>query len=81
MTLRVQLFGVLADKLGARELSVSLDAPATAGDLLAALERDHPSLTDLRGRLAVAVNMAYVGADHAINEGDEIALIPPVSGG
>lgn len=81
MTLRVQLFGILADKLGARELSMSLDAPATAADLLDALARDHPSLTDLRGRLAVAVNMTYVQADHPISEGDEIALIPPVSGG
>ena len=81
MNVRVLIFGILADKLGRREATLTLDAGATVRHLLSRLERDYPDIAAMRGKLATAVNMEYVGPDHVLRDGDEVALIPPVSGG
>ena len=81
MTVRVLIFGVLADRTGKRELAVTLPEAATAADLLTKLAADYPDVAAMRGKLAVAVNMEYTDAAHVLHEGDEMALIPPVSGG
>ena len=81
MEVRVQVFGMLADKLGKHEIQMDLEEPVTAGSITDALSRQFPDLAELADRVAVAVNMSYVQSDHPIESGDEIALIPPVSGG
>ncbi|MCX5663006.1 MAG: MoaD/ThiS family protein [Planctomycetota bacterium] len=81
MTIRVLLFAVLAQKIGAAELSLPLPAGATVGDALAELARLHPAIAEMRGRVATAVGLEYVRAGHPLADGDELALIPPVSGG
>ncbi|HEX8340941.1 MAG TPA: MoaD/ThiS family protein [Tepidisphaeraceae bacterium] len=79
--MRVKLFAVLRDVVGAGEASIELSPNATAGDAVNALCAQHPGLAAFAERVAVAVNMAYVGRDVRLTEGDEVALIPPVSGG
>ncbi|MEX2212944.1 MAG: molybdopterin converting factor subunit 1 [Phycisphaeraceae bacterium] len=81
MTVRVLIFGILVDKLGQRELAISLPDAATAGDLLSMLAADCPVVAAMRDRIAVAVNMEYAARARVLSEGDEVALIPPVSGG
>ncbi len=81
MTIRVLMFGSLANRVGVRELPLELAAPATVGDALALLAQRYPALREMRGQLAAAVNLAYVRAPAPLAEGDELALIPPVSGG
>lgn len=81
MTIHAQIFASLAHRLGVDHLAIDVAAPATAGDLLDALVQQFPDAADFRNSLAVAVNHAYVQADHVLSESDEIALIPPVSGG
>jgi MoaE-MoaD fusion protein len=80
MQLTVRLFAGLRDLAGAGELPVELPEPATVDDLLAAL-----SPTPLGGlpprSFIVAVNRAYASGEARIAAGDEVALIPPVSGG
>jgi len=81
MTITVQLFAALAASAGAHTLALELSDGATVGDALAALAAAHPRLSVDRATLATAVNLAYVGFDHVLHAGDELALIGPVSGG
>ena len=81
MQIRVLIFGVLADRIGRRDLEVDLPAGATVGALLDALATGHEVIAAMRGNLAVAVNMAYALPGDVLAATDEVALIPPVSGG
>lgn len=81
MTVRLLLFAALADQLGVRKLKVTLPDNATVATALDTLVTQHAAAADHREGLATAVNMTYVGPEHALADGDEIALIPPVSGG
>lgn len=81
MTINALIFASLADRLGTDRIALELNVGATAGDLLDALGTQFPDVAAFRGSIAVAVNMSYVKADHVLSESDEVALIPPVSGG
>ena len=76
---RVLAFGVLKDALGSDALAVELTAGATVAELLARLGERHPAAM-LRG-IAVSVNAEYATASQVLREGDEVGLLPPVSGG
>ncbi|MGA7859841.1 MAG: molybdenum cofactor biosynthesis protein MoaE [Terracidiphilus sp.] len=76
---RVLAFGMLKDSLGSEAVSVDLTEGATVADLLAQLGRSAPPAT-LRG-IAVSVNAEYAASTQVLREGDEIGLLPPVSGG
>ena len=78
---RVRLFARLADVAGTRATEVDLGEGLTAGDAYRLLCRQHPEMSGLEGSLMYAVNAEYVAADHPLRDEDELALIPPVSGG
>ena len=77
----VRVFSVIAEATGRREIAVDLDVPATARELVEHLAAELPVVNDLRSVIRVAVNREYVDLDQVISEGDEVALITPVSGG
>ena len=79
MQVRVFSFGVLKDWLGAAEATIELPEGATVRELLARLS-ERRAAAMLRG-IAVSVNAEYATADHLLREGDEVGLLPPVSGG
>lgn len=79
MKVRVLMFGALAER-AAREDTFDLIEP-TAGDVLAAVTGRYPDAGDVVERCAVAVNQEIVDEDRVIGEGDEVALLPPMSGG
>src|SRR5688572_1497478 len=81
MQVRVLLFAAARERAGASELLVELAPGARAKDLREAAVRARPQLAPIAGVLRVAVNQVFVGEDAAIAEGDELALLPPVSGG
>jgi len=81
MTVRVLYFGVLADRIGKREVVFSVAADATVAALLDALASTYEDVKVMCDKLAVAVNLEYVKADCVLKDGDEVAIIPPVSGG
>jgi MoaE-MoaD fusion protein len=81
MRVRVLLFAALREAVGEKTLELELRAPATLGDALAQLESQHHALARYGGRLLVALNEERVARTAALRDGDEIALLPPVSGG
>ena len=80
MKISVALFGIAREIVGQSTLSFTTPAGQSAAGLLAELRRAYPDLAGLRS-LAVAVNNEYAADDVVLHERDEIALIPPVSGG
>jgi molybdopterin synthase sulfur carrier subunit len=81
MLVRVKLFASLREAVGAASLDLALPDGATAADAWAALVEGHAALAPRRGSLSAAVNRTYVPFETRLAEGDEVAFIPPVSGG
>ena len=81
MTIEVLLFAALAKEAGVDHLRVSLPDNTTVGEALSEIVDQNPRLNAFKSGLATAVNHEYVGRDHRLCDGDELALIPPVSGG
>lgn len=80
MKLNLLLFGITRDVIGGPTLVVEMPPHTTAALLLDHLHERYPALHDLRA-LLLAVNSEYGQSDQILSEHDEIALIPPVSGG
>lgn len=78
---RVRLFAAPREAVGAGVIDVPLAAGATAESLLLAAAARHPALTAWQPLLRVAVNRRIVGPADPVREGDEVAFLPPVSGG
>lgn len=81
MRITVRFFAILKDRAGVAETSLELPADATVRDALSLLVKRFPDIERDVKRIALAVNRAYVKLDEALRDGDELALIPPVSGG
>ena len=79
--MKVLVFGPIADALGAPMCEIFVRLPATVEQVTRALVAQMPGMDDLLLRSVVAVNQVYAGKERLILEGDEVALIPPVSGG
>ena len=78
----VRLFARARDLAGgADSLSLRPPLPATVGELRARLASECPALAPLLERSAVAVNQEFAEDSQELHAGDEVALIPPVSGG
>ena len=80
--MKVQLlaFGIAKDILGARSMPYDLRIGNTILDLKGALTSEYVGFEAL-AKVSFAVNTSYVTDDHILQEGDEVVLIPPVSGG
>lgn len=81
MTVRALFFAAYRDLAGAEELPVVLPPGARVLDLVTLLRERGGGLVRLPASPAVAVNMEYVGLSAPLSDGDEVAFIPPVSGG
>jgi molybdopterin synthase catalytic subunit len=81
MYVKVRLFAGLKDLAGGPEVMVALTDGATLRDLEERLGREHPRLKPLLPSLAFAVDEEYRARDYVLRDNDEVALIPPISGG
>jgi molybdopterin synthase catalytic subunit len=81
MQVIAKLFGAVREAAGAKELSLTLSEGAVARDVWALLLDEHPSIAPFADRLAVSVNLEIRSLDAELHDGDEIAFLPPVSGG
>jgi molybdopterin converting factor subunit 1 len=81
MLVRVLLFAGLREIAGVREAGVEVGSGASVGDLGAELVRRWPGIRAGLDRAATAVKLEYVGRAHRLADGDEVAFVPPVSGG
>src|SRR3954466_9863241 len=80
MRVSVRLFAGLRERAGTDRLELELPDDARVADVLAAMAST--PVGALRDReCVVAVNREYAGADEPVRAGDEVALVPPVSGG
>jgi len=80
LTVRVLLFASYADTLGFDAVELSLEAPATVGDVLDHL-RALPGGERLPPKPLCALNLTHVGSDAPLSRGDELAILPPLAGG
>ena len=80
MNVHVRLFASYREAVGSGHVLLDLPSGATVRDAIALIRQQHPRLSDGR-ELVVAKNQDYAGLDDPIGDGDELALIPPVSGG
>ena len=76
---KIKAFGITRDILGGKEMVIEAEVGTVAG-LRQYLDRHYPELQGLKS-LLIAVNSSYAEENQPLNESDEIALIPPVSGG
>jgi MoaD family protein len=81
MTITVKLFAILRDKAGVPEIPLTLSDGACVSTAVESLLRQYPDLKPFANRIAFAVNLARVPASASLHDGDELALLPPVSGG
>lgn len=81
MQIRVCYFAVLRELVGLREEEIEVAEGADIAELLRVLAQKYPSLGSIVGRVAIARNHQYAEPHVVLREGDEIALLPPVSGG
>lgn len=78
---RLLLFAGLSQQTGTREAIVELEDGSSVDDAYQALCLIFPAITAYSTRLLFAINEEYVPASRILNDGDEVAVIPPVSGG
>lgn len=81
LTVRLRLFAVYRERVGQEYIEVSLKTGSTVADALTFLGELHPDTLSLMPTSMVAVNQEYAERAHVLRPNDEIALIPPVSGG
>ncbi len=81
MDIDVRYFAMIREILGRSSERRTVAEGATAGDLFDVLAGEHPRLARLKPMVMPMVNKAYVPVDYPLSHGDEVAFIPPVSGG
>ena len=81
MRVTVRLFARLRDLAGAGELVRDVPGPATVHTVWKALVAEMPALVEYERTMSVAVNAEYARMAADVHDGDEVAFLPPVSGG
>lgn len=81
MRVTVRLFARLRDIVGASELDRALPAGSTVRNVWEGLVADFPALDGYMASVSAAVNADYARMDAPVTDGDEVAFLPPVSGG
>lgn len=81
MRVNVKVFAQLRDALGTGDVPVELNDGATVKDVWQVLVAAHPDLARFESSVSCAVNATYARKHTHVNAGDEVAFLPPVSGG
>ena len=81
MRVTVRLFARLKDIVGTAEIARTVAPGATAGSVWRDLAAEHPDLAAYERSLSTAINTEYARMNDPVADGDEIAFLPPVSGG
>jgi molybdopterin converting factor subunit 1 len=81
IAVRARLFARLREQAGTDDENVELQAGSTVSDVYEALRRAHPALESNRNAVRAALNQEFADWDAVVADRDEVAFIPPVSGG
>ena len=77
----VRFFARYAELAGCSSSAVNLETPATVADVISRVREVFPGTQAMPPRPLAALNQRHVKLDATVNEGDEVALLPPFSGG
>lgn len=80
ITVQILLFGISKDLVGKQKMQMELPVATTVANFRTFLQEDYPELIELN-YMAIAINSEYAADEVVIHANDEIAIIPPVSGG
>jgi molybdopterin converting factor subunit 1 len=81
IALKVRLFARLREQAGVESEAFEVPPGSTVADVYDSLRRRHPALESDRGAVRGAINQEFSDWDTLVSAGDEVAFIPPVSGG
>jgi molybdopterin converting factor subunit 1 len=81
MTIKVKLFAIVKDRAARGEVLLNLPDDAIVATAVEKLSADIPDIAQHLERCAFAVNLEYASVSEELHDGDELAVIPPVSGG
>jgi sulfur-carrier protein len=81
VTVTLKLFAIYQDRYGLPEMVLKLPSGTTAAGVCDRLIQDYPELSQWRDLTRFGVNLQFVEPDTILQDGDELVLIPPVSGG
>ncbi len=81
MRVTIRLFARLRDIAGAPELQREIAPPATIGTIWRRLVAEYPAMAAYESSISAAVNAEYARMSASVADGDEVAFLPPVSGG
>ena len=81
MELSVRFFALYRERAGRNQVSLDLPEKSTVADLTAEVRRRYPNLAPPEVSIVVAVNADYAEPETLLRPGDDVCLIPPVSGG
>ena len=81
LRVKIKLLAHYRDRAGIGDIDIDVPSPTKVSLLLDDVLKRHPNIAGDRSRLVIAVNGEYQGQDYTVADGDEVALIPPVSGG
>jgi molybdopterin synthase catalytic subunit len=81
ITLKVRMFAMIRDLAGSGNLTLTAAEGCTVDSLCADIMSRYPGLQMWRPHIRFAVNNEYVTGSHVLRDADEVAVIPPVSGG
>ena len=81
MRIRLRLFATYREIVGSRGLTWSARDGITLRELVDGIVAKYPRLADHRGSMLLAVNEDLAAGERVLSDGDEVALLPPVSGG
>ena len=81
ITVKLKLFAVYQETLGRLDKEMVLPIGTTAGEVRDRLIADYPTLSKWRNLTRFGLNLQFVAASTPLEDGDELVLIPPVSGG
>jgi molybdopterin converting factor subunit 1 len=81
MKVRTKFFAAIKDIVGASEAELELPDDFTAGELFQSYCQQHAPLSRYASNTMISVNLEFVPPETRLHNGDEIAFIPPVSGG
>jgi len=81
INVKLKFFASAREAVGSKEVEMQVESGSSANDVLEQLIEEYPELKDQEKHLVLAVNKQTGRSDKMIKDGDEIAVLPPVSGG